>query len=372
MTSFWAAGLMTGTVLDGDIDVALIRTDGHGIAEIGPSHLEPYSADINQLLSQCVQAARIWNFSGPEPEIFSRAERVLTLAQAAAVRKLVTRAGIQLPEIGIVGFHGQTVLHRAPTEKKPGRTRQLGDGDLMARELGVRVAFDFRTSDMAAGGQGAPLCSIYHRVLMDRLGAGPELAILNLGGVANLSWRDEEGNLVGFDTGPASAPLDDFVRSRGLGKMDRDGRLARAGTVDEKRLARLLNHPYLDTPFPKSLDRFDFGSDMAKGLGDKDGAALLTAFAAACVGRGLDFLPQRPEKLVVCGGGRLNPALMEALEIRAEVEVLSAEEAGWDGDTTEAACFAFLGARVLRGLPISFPGTTGVPFPMKGGRIAAP
>jgi anhydro-N-acetylmuramic acid kinase len=160
------------------------------------------------------------------------------------------------------------------------------------------------------------------------------------------------------------------MRARGLGDMDRDGALARTGRVDEARLARLLDHPYLARPYPKSLDRFDFSAAMAEGCGDADGAALLTAFTAGAVGRGLDLLPRRPSRLVVCGGGRHNPAIMDALRTRAGVEPLPAEAAGWRGDAIEAECFAFLAVRVARGLPISFPTTTGVPTPMTGGRIA--
>jgi anhydro-N-acetylmuramic acid kinase len=195
------------------------------------------------------------------------------------------------------------------------------------------------------------------------------MAVLNLGGVANITWWDGAEALVAFDTGPANAPLNDFVRSQGLGDMDRGGALAAAGKVDEARLAELLQHPYLAAPYPKSLDRFDFNATMAEGLGPEDGAALLTAFTAAAVGRALDLLPHRPRRLVVSGGGRHNPTLMAMLEARAGVEVVPAEAYGWSGDAVEAECFAFLAVRVLRGLPISFPSTTGVPAPLTGGRL---
>ena len=188
--------------------------------------------------------------------------------------------------------------------------------------------------------------------------------------MANISWRDGADLLVGFDTGPASAPLNDFVAARGLGEMDRDGRLALAGRVNEEALVKLLAHPFFDAPYPKSLDRNDFGAGMAEGFSAEDGAALLTAFTAASVGRGLDLLPERPEKIIVTGGGRHNRAIMGALNQRAGVEAVLAESVGWAGDAIEAQCFAFLGVRVLLGLPYSFPATTGVPVPMSGGRLA--
>lgn len=371
MEPIWAAGLMTGTVLDGNIDVALLRTDGETVEEFGPYTLAPYDTATRDLLGRTLEAALAWAFEGPEPAIFAEAEAALTRAQSEAVRTHVEASGLTLDQIGIVGFHGQSVLHRAPSPDRPGRTRQLGHGALMTQLLGRPVAYDFRSADVAAGGQGAPLSPIYHAALLRRLGADADTAVLNLGGVANLTWTDGD-RIVAFDTGPANAPINDFVRSLGRGEMDLDGALSRAGQVDESRLASALNHPYLAAPYPKSLDRFDFTSRIADGLGAEDGAATLTAFAAAAVGRGLDLLPIRPRRLIVCGGGRHNPAIMEMLGTRAGAEAIPAENVGWRGDAVEAECFAFLAARTLRGLPISFPSTTGVREPMAGGRIARP
>lgn len=370
MEPIWAVGLMTGTVLDGNIDVALLKTDGERVAEFGPYTLAPYPPSIRSLLEATLAAARHWNFEGPDPAMFAEAEEALTRAQAAAVRDHVEKSGLALSDIGIVGFHGQSVLHRAPRPGRLGATRQLGDGRLMHDLLQVKVAYDFRSADVRAGGQGAPLAAIYHQALLRGLGTHGDLAVLNLGGVANVTWWDGGDRLIAFDTGPANAPLNDFMRSHGLGEMDRGGALARSGTVDESRLAVLLRHPYLDAPPPKSLDRFDFTAAMAEGLDPATGAATLTAFTAAAVGRGLDLLPTRPRKLVVCGGGRHNPVIMEMLKTRAGVEAVPAEAVVWRGDAIEAECFAFLAVRALRGMPISFPGTTGAPRPMPGGRIA--
>jgi anhydro-N-acetylmuramic acid kinase len=370
MEPIWAVGLMTGTVLDGNIDVALLRTDGETVEGFGAYTLAPYPQEIRALLEQTLAAARKWNFEGPEPAIFAEAEEALTRAQSAAVAELVASAGLSLADIGIVGFHGQSVLHRAPQPGRIGATRQLGDGELMHRLLSVRVAYDFRSADVAAGGQGAPLAAIYHQALLRQIGAKGDVAVLNLGGVANITWWDGADQLIAFDTGPANAPINDFVKGLGLGEMDRDGALALSGTVDEARLAELLKHPYLSAPYPKSLDRFDFGPEMAAGLNPADGAATLTAFTAGAVGKALDLLPQRPNKLVVSGGGRKNPALMAMLPVRAGVEVVPAETMGWRGDAVEAECFALLAVRVLRGLPISFPTTTGAPHPLTGGKLA--
>lgn len=370
MQPIWAVGLMTGTVLDGNIDVALLCTDGETIEEFGSYTLAPYQSGVLPLLEETLAQARLWNFEGPEPEIFARAEEALTRAQAEAVRELVQSAGLTMQEIGVIGFHGQTVLHRAPKEGRIGATRQLGDGALMARLLGTKVAYDFRSADVRAGGQGAPLAAIYHAALLKGVAQNGSAAVLNLGGVGNVTWSDGKDMLVAFDTGPANAPINDWIKRHGLGEMDRDGVLAAKGHVDEARLARLLEHPYMTAPFPKSLDRFDFGAGMAEGLSAEDGAATLTAFTASAVGKALDLLPQRPQSLFVSGGGRHNPTLMRMLSERASVEVHLAEALGWRGDAVEAECFAFLAARVVRGLPISFPTTTGVPQAMTGGMLA--
>ncbi|MGI3126979.1 anhydro-N-acetylmuramic acid kinase [Nitratireductor sp. PBL-C9] len=366
----WAVGLMTGTVLDGNIDVALLKTDGERIEAFGAYTLAPYPQSTRDLLEETLQQARAWNFEGDEPAIFAEAEEVLTRAQAHAVRELVESHGLTMADIGAVGFHGQTVLHRAPQEGRLGETRQLGDGDLMHSILGCPVVYDFRSADMRAGGQGAPLSAAYHAALLRDVDTDGETAVLNLGGVANVSWWDGADRLIAFDTGPANAPINDFVKAQGLGDMDRDGALAASGTVDEARLAELLKHPYLAAPYPKSLDRFDFGASMADGLDASTGAATLTAFTASAVGKALDLLPVRPNRLIVCGGGRHNPTIMKMLGERAGVEAAPAETVGWRGDAIEAECFAFLAVRVLRDLPISFPTTTGAPEPLRGGKIA--
>mgnify|MGYP001115187373 CR=1 FL=1 len=370
MEPIWTIGLMTGTVLDGNIDIAMVRTDGETIAEFGPYTLAPYSPEVRALLEETLAAARVWNFEGAEPEIFARAEEALTRAQSEAVLGFVAASGMTMADIGVVGFHGQSVLHRAPQPGRIGETRQLGDGGLMRRMLGTMVVYDFRTADVKAGGQGAPLAAAYHRALLRTLGrADGATAVLNLGGVANVTWWDGADMLIAFDTGPANAPINDFVKARGLGEMDRDGALAARGTVDEARLAKLLEHPYLTAAYPKSLDRFDFLASMADGLDDATGAATLTAFTASAVGKALDLLPSRPTRLIVSGGGRHNPTLMRMLGERAGVEAVDANTEGWRGDAVEAECFGFLAARVLRGLPISFPTTTGVAEAMTGGRV---
>ncbi|MCQ8240747.1 anhydro-N-acetylmuramic acid kinase [Rhizosaccharibacter radicis] len=369
----WFLGLMTGTSLDGMIDAALLRTNGEEVFRHGAFSSTPYPADVRELVSAAQRAALGWRFQGAEPPVFAEAERALTIAQSDAAARLLAESDVDPAAVRAVGFHGQTVLHRAPAPGHPGATRQLGDGALMADRLRIDVVWDFRSADVRAGGQGAPLVPVYHAALLRALpGAGRPEAILNLGGVGNVSWWNGDDDLVAFDTGPANGPLNDWMMRHGLGDMDRDGTLAASGQVDEERLRALCAHPFLRALPPKSLDRADFTAAMSDGLSPADGAALLTAFPAACVALGLSVLPEPPRRLVVCGGGRRNPTMMRELSARTALPVLPAEHVGWRGDAVEAECFAFLAARVLRGLPLSFPGTTGVPVPTPGGRVSRP
>lgn len=375
---------MTGTVLDGNIDVALLRTDGETVEEIGGFGFYPYQGELNELLRDTLRVASDWQFNGPEPDIFRKTEQQITQSQAAAVEQFLGESGYHKSDIACIGFHGQSVLHRPPLAGVHGRTRQLGDGTLMADLLGIPVVNDFRSADMAAGGHGAPLAPVYHAALLRALqshaskACNPlnseyaDIAILNLGGVGNLTWWDGADELIAFDCGPANAPINDFVRSRGLGAFDVDGNLAAQGEIDERLLGSLFNADYFKRPYPKSLDRNSFTADIAHSCEDADGAALLTAFAAGSVSLALDLLPRRPLKLIVCGGGRRNKTLVREIGQRSNVETLLAEEVGWNGDAVEAECFAYLGVRALRGLPISYPSTTGARSAITGGVISQP
>ncbi len=349
----WALGLMSGTSLDG-LDAALIRSDGRARVEAGPRLTRPYDEAFRGRLRALLGE------KGPVDEL----ERELTLKHAEAVRELLAQADMAPAEVRVVGFHGHTLWHRP----EAGRTRQIGDGALLAAETGIDVVCDFRARDLAEGGQGAPLAPLYHAALA--AGLAKPLAVLNLGGVANLTWIGPDGGeILAFDTGPGNALLDDWAARHTGRPLDADGALARAGRVDEAALAALLDHPYFDRPPPKSLDRDAFDPAPVEGLSPADGAATLTAFSAAAVARALDRLPVPPRRWLVTGGGRHNPALMAALAARLEAPVAPVEAVGWDGDALEAQAFAYLALRSLEGLALSLPGTTGVARPMPGGVV---
>jgi len=336
----WAVGLMTGTVLDGEIDIALIRTDGEQIFEFGYSATEHYSTSTCTLIANAVNDARIWNFQGPHPESFRHAEVALTEEQSQAVVRSLKVAGLAVADINLIGFHGQTVLHRP------------------------------RSMDMSQGGEGAPLVPVYHKALLSRAGLGSDVVIVNLGGVANLTWWDGSSQLLAFDCGPANAPINDWVSSLGAGSYDVNGKLAMSGKIDEERLQKILNCSYFERKPPKSLDRNEFSEAIAgalAGMSVNDGAALLSALCAAGVERSLRLLPVRPRQILLCGGGRHNKAIVRQLQMRTSIKVDDVDTLGWRGDALEAECFAYLASRVKAGLPTSFPSTTGCRVPVCGG-----
>ena len=353
-----ALGLMSGTSLDG-IDAALIETDGETVSRCGPGLTLPYPADLRAALRRAAVAG----------EGVAQAERAMTDLHADAVACLLDQAGIGAAEIGAIGFHGHTLSHR-PAE---GHTHQIGDGARLAAATGIRVVNDFRTADVAAGGQGAPLVPVYHRALAADLPR--PLAVLNLGGVGNVTWIGADGDLIACDTGPGNALLDDWAAEHTGLPCDQDGRLAAEGRVDLDRVAVFLADPWFERPPPKSLDRDDFAAlagRLTLGLSAADGAATLAAFTVGAIGALVPHLPAPPTRWLVSGGGRHNPVLMAGLAALLAAPVDPVDAVGWDGDSLEAQAFAFLAVRVLAGLPTTFPATTGVAVPMGGGRVFEP
>ncbi|SMF41017.1 anhydro-N-acetylmuramic acid kinase [Tistlia consotensis] len=355
-----AVGLMSGTSLDG-IDAALIETDGLTRVEpqafLSEAYDEAFRPRLRGLLGGKAAAAEV-----------AAVEAELTDRHAVLVRRLLAAAGRRPSEIAVVGFHGQTILH----EPERRRTWQIGDGQRLAEQLGIEVVADFRSADVAAGGEGAPFAPLYHAARAT--GLERPLAVLNLGGVGNVTWIGAAGgqDLLAFDTGPANALIDDWVARRAGLSCDLDGRLAAAGTVERGILVRLLDHPYFGRRPPKSLDRDAWDVSLLEGLSTEDGAATLTAFTAASVAAALPLLPEAPRRWLVTGGGRRNPVLLQALRDALGAIVEPVEAAGWNGDAVEAEAFAYLAVRSLEGLPLSLPGTTGVPAPQTGGRRFRP
>jgi anhydro-N-acetylmuramic acid kinase len=364
---------MSGTSLDG-VDVAVLDTDGETINAFGPTGYRAYSATERAVLQDALAEAASLRDRDARPGVLARAEALVTIAHAEAVESLLASHGMAGADIDVLGFHGQTVLHR-PHDRL---TVQIGDGQALADRLGCTVVFDMRAADVAAGGQGAPLVPVYHQALVRRMQVRGPVAMLNLGGVANVTLVDRDSDPLAFDLGPANALLDDFMLVRTGEALDRDGSAAGRGVVDGPLVARLLRHPFFDQPPPKSLDRNDFHRWITQhgGLEQasvEDGAATLTALTAAGVAASRRFMNRAPALWVVAGGGARNPTLLAML--RAELtpaEVVTADDAGFSADHMEAQAFGFLAARALRGLPLTFPTTTGAPSALRGGIVVPP
>jgi anhydro-N-acetylmuramic acid kinase len=353
-----AIGVISGTSMDG-IDVALIRSDGDARVETGPAATFAYPQAVTKALRAVVadqDAAE-----RPQAEL----EGQVTDAHIAAIEGFLARFAIARDEVALVGMHGQTILHR-PAERL---TRQLGDGARAAEHLGIDVVCDFRSADVGAGGEGAPLAPIYHAAMAASLKR--PLMILNWGGVGNVTYLGPDGAIIAFDTGPANALIDDFIlRRRGVA-LDENGALAETGQVHPQRLATMMRDPYFVRPPPKSLDRNHFAAATAliEDLSDADGAATLGAFTVEATAAALGHVAEAPTRWLVGGGGRRNPFLMRRLRDRLGVSVEPVEAIGFDGDAIEAQCFAYLALRSRLGAPLSFPTTTGAPRPITGGRF---
>lgn len=368
MNLYRAIGLMSGTSMDG-IDVAFVETDGRALASHGPASFYPYDDAERELLRAAMGQALTISDRTARPGKVGEAERLITTRHAEAVDAFISEHHLNRTTINVVGFHGQTVLHK-PAHRL---TIQIGDGKALATALSLPVAWDMRAADVAAGGQGAPLVPVWHRALVEAARLHGPVLVINLGGVGNVTFvAGGEGDPIAFDTGPANALIDDLMLERTGLAMDRDGRAAAAGAVNEAALNALLSHPYFSAPLPKSLDRNAFSREAVTRLSTEDAAATLTAFTAQSLALSLKLLPARPGLAVVCGGGARNQTLMAMLADALPCPVQAASALGWNGDAMEAQAFAYLAVRVLEGLPLTYPSTTGAPHALAGGVVSQP
>jgi anhydro-N-acetylmuramic acid kinase len=365
-----AIGLMSGTSLDG-VDAAVIETDGERIAGFGPTWYRPYREDERAVLRQALAEAVSLADRMSRPGAIAKAEALINQTHAEVVERLLAEKGIRRDEIAVVGFHGQTLIHR-PQNKL---TVQVGDGPALARRLGIPVVHDFRQADVLAGGQGAPLAPVFHRAVVIAIERPHPIAVLNIGGVANITFIDNGHDPIACDTGPGNALIDDFMRARAGTPYDDNGNAAASGKPDSTFIARILEQPFFNRPPPKSLDRNAFALAHV-GLPEysvADGAATLSALTVEAVARVLPHLPQRPRTWIIAGGGARNRTLMRMLSERlAPATVETSDQLGFSADAFEAQAFAFLAVRSMRGLPITFPSTSGVSRPLSGGVVSRP
>ncbi|MGG7518651.1 anhydro-N-acetylmuramic acid kinase [Allorhizobium undicola] len=364
-----AIGLMSGTSLDG-VDVALLATDGQASVTRGPSMAFPYDKAMREALKQGLADAKAIEKRHERPGGLAALERAQTLFHAAAVAAFLKETGILPQDVHVIGFHGQTVLHRP----HKALTVQIGDGPLLARETGIDVVYDMRANDMMHGGQGAPLVPVYHAALAEWLGRDAfPVCFVNIGGISNLTAIDRRGEIAAYDSGPGNALIDQWVEAHTGEAFDAGGGIAARGAVREALVARYLGHPFFTANQRLSLDRNDF-SPPAKGEASlEDGARSLAHVTAAAIFASARHLPERPRSYVVCGGGRHNRVIMAdmaGLAAKDGATVVNADNLGLNGDSMEAEAWAYLAVRSLKGLPLTFPGTTGVMKPISGGVMA--
>lgn len=345
-----AIGLMSGTSLDGVIDVALIETDGHEYVKTLDYYEHPYDIEVRDKVRAC--------FGKYQPDAQIRdAEDMVTDIHIRAV----TESGFQGD---LIGFHGQTVTH----DPAKGFTWQLGDGARLARETGMDVVYDLRQNDVAHGGQGAPIIPLYHKALLannDR-----PAAILNLGGVANITYIGAHDDIMAFDCGPANALMDDFIKLRENLAFDKDGRKAALGNVLETPLKIFKSDDFFKQAPPKSLDRNHWGIDCVHYATTEDGMATLMEMSIHGVLKAMEFFPAIPKSIYLAGGGRHNRFMADSLAQRLNLDVFSIDDLGWNGDAIEAQGMAYLAVRSVLGLPITLTATTGASQDLTGGVLA--
>lgn len=364
-------GFMTGTSLDG-VDVAVLDTDGEAIFGFGKWAEYDMPSRTRALLEATIKEALTWPRGAPQPAIFDDAEREVAKLHIWALERFCHDKSYSVSDFHAAGVHGQTVLHERPHGGHIGRTVQLFDAALFAKETGLMTVSDFRSHDVAQGGEGAPLAPVYHKALARYSKLDGDVAVLNLGGVANIT-AIKNGDAIAFDTGPANGLMDQWMRHHGAGDFDHNGLLASQGRVDQSALNYLLAHDYFLKPAPKSLDRYDFSIDAVKHLSLIDGMATLCAFTCQSIKKAAELLCLKADTIILGGGGRLNSHLVKTLRLTLpQTRIVLSEELGWRGGAIEAEAFAYMAARTLKGLPLSFPTTTGVKMPLTGGVVTRP
>jgi anhydro-N-acetylmuramic acid kinase len=365
-----ALGLMSGTSMDG-IDVAALTTDGKDRLQRGPGASFPYEPAFRHRLAAALEPAQSIGRRDERPGDLAALDREIAERHARAVGRFLADNRIDPHGVDVIGFHGQTVLHRPERSL----TVQIGDAQLLADLTGIKVVHDLRANDVARGGQGAPLVPAYHRALAANLpkGFARPVAYVNIGGIANMTWIGARDEIAAFDTGPGNALIDQWMAAKAGEAWDEGGKIALRGRTIDAIAQRYLAESFFEKPPPKSLDRNDFPPLDPAAATLEDGARTLAHVTARAIAIAANLVPEPPRTFVLCGGGRRNRAIVA--ELRSLVgprAVALAEDAGVDGDTMEAEAWAYLAVRALNGLPITWPATTGVAEPCTGGAVAYP
>ncbi len=360
--------------MDG-IDIALIETDGESQVLRGPSSFVPYETAFRRQIEAGLEDAKSIKTRDERPGCLSGIEKELTKRHGDAVLKFLSDQSLAKEDVDIIGFHGQTVLHR------PGEalTVQLGNGRMLADVTGIPVVYDMRANDMEHGGQGAPLVPAYHQALAayvpSEFGKGKPVVFVNIGGISNVTIISGNGDPIAFDTGPGNTLIDQWVSDKAGIAYDAGGSIASEGQVITQAVTRYLAKPFFELTPPKSLDRNDFTLADLGNAELADGARTLARVTAHAILKASAYAPEQPSLWIICGGGRKNATIMADLAQgahQAGAKVVVAEDLGFNGDSMEAEAWAYLAVRSLDAKPLTWPTTTGCNAPVTGGVLARP
>ena len=353
-------GLMSGTSLDG-IKVSLVSTDGIDVYQTYLSRRYGFDEVLRSKI-RSVLGKKITN--DEEKKQIDDVEENITEFLTNIVKEICFETDVQIDAIGL---EGPTICN----EPQNHYTYQLGKGKILAKNIGIDVVTHFHNADILNGGLGSPISATYYNALAQNL--GKPIAFINIGGTTNITWIGPFGEIISFDCGPGNALIDDWVAKHGGVLMDYNGKFAATGNINQKIVSVLLKHDFFAKYPPKTLDRNEFNNKIEhlEGLSLEDGAATVTEFIAQAIAYSLAFyLPEVPAQAVICGGGAKNPTLLRFLRNSLKsMNISTLPENELDVKIDDAASIAFLTARRIYNLPITFPSTTGIPIAITGGEI---
>ena len=361
-----AIGLMSGTSCDG-IDASIIESDGENDLNLIGNYFFPYEEEsrfkIRKLKEKIDKVVDLEINKGEINDL----EKKITSLHSKAINLLLEKLDINKSEIDLVGLHGHTIFHSFQSKK----TKQLSDGKALSAMTGLNVIYDFRENDLRNGGQGAPLVPIFHKLLQKKLELKLPVVFVNIGGISNITYLDKNDEMISFDSGPGNFLIDKLLQLKSNDKIqfDKNGDLAFKGRIDKSILDNYLSDPYYKTLPPKSLDVNDFNLSPVREISLQNSITTLSELTSVTIVNSLNFFLHRPQKIILCGGGRKNRYIYEQIAKKSNISTTSIDHYKLNGDFIESQAFAYLAIRSFLKKPISFPKTTGVSKPMTGGKL---
>ena len=358
--SFIALGLMSGTSLDG-VDASIIKSDGYNHLEILDNNYFEYPEDFKKRLSVFIE--NIENKADVEKniKIYKSLERELTLHHSNLSQNIINQNNYK---IEIVGFHGQTIIHKP----KDGYSIQMGDAKLLSQLLKQKVIHNFRSNDIKNGGEGAPLTPVYHQILLKKIQKNKPILILNIGGISNFTYCAKD-QIAARDIGPGNVLIDEFLKKTKGINYDENGKIALSGNINFDLINQFYEHEFYNVRNKHSYDRKEFDFGFIKGLEFEDAVATLTYFTALIISDNLKKSFNDEIEIILCGGGRKNNTLIKHLKNLLINKILFIDEFNINGDFIEAQAFGYLAVRSYMNRPLTYPSTTNVKNPVTGGEI---